>query len=152
MEEQTSNIKQAGLLYAARLLCWVHCAHPRQAWKVGRTNSEGRSGKFGGLPPASRAKTEMPAHQYESSLYATPPSGGVRFVFCAIPTGFVRVAHSTPWLLYAASPCGEAPDFRSPAARQLPICLSFQQRASGSIQMRSPGGHRYFIDIHATLS
>ena len=34
--------------------------------------------------------------------------------FCAIPTGFVRVAHSTPWLLYAASPCGEAPEFGLP--------------------------------------
>ena len=55
----------------------------------------------------------MPAHQYEASLYATPPSGGVRFVFFAIPTGFVRVAHSTPWLFYAASPCGEARKFRS---------------------------------------
>ena len=120
MEEQTSNIKQAGLLYAARLLCWVHCAHPRKDWKVRMTNSEGRSRMFGGLPPASRAKTEMPARQYESSLYATPPSGGVRFVFCAIPTGFVRVAHSTPWLLYAASPCGEARKFRSPGGSRAP--------------------------------
>ena len=50
----------------------------------------------------------MPRLQYVASLYATPPSGGVRFVFFAIPTGFVRVAHSTPWLLYAASPFGEA--------------------------------------------
>ena len=33
--------------------------------------------------------------------------------FFAIPTGFVRVAHSTPWLLYAASPYGEALKFRS---------------------------------------
>ena len=34
--------------------------------------------------------------------------------FFAIPTGFVRVAHSTPWLFYAASPYGEAHKFRSP--------------------------------------
>ena len=56
----------------------------------------------------------MSVHQYVASLCATPPSGGVRFVFFAIPTGFVRVAHSTPWLLYAASPYGEALKFRSP--------------------------------------
>ena len=55
----------------------------------------------------------MPMLQCLASLCATPPSGGVRFVFFAIPTGFVRVAHSTPWLLYAASPCGEARKFRS---------------------------------------
>ena len=55
----------------------------------------------------------MPRLQYVASLCATPPSGGVRFVFFAIPTGFVRVAHSTPWLPYAASPCGEAHKFRS---------------------------------------
>ena len=30
------------------------------------------------------------------------------------PSQVVRVAHSTPWLLYAASPCGEARKFRSP--------------------------------------
>jgi hypothetical protein len=37
----------------------------------------------------------MPMLQCLASLCATPPSGGVRFVFFAIPTGFVRVAHST---------------------------------------------------------
>ena len=70
----------------------------------------------------------MPVHQYEASLYATPPSGGVRFVFCAIPTGFVRVAHSTPWLLYAASPCGEALELGSPAslrAKHLNLTAAF---------------------------
>ena len=55
----------------------------------------------------------MPMLQCLASLCATPPSGGVRFVLFAIPTGFVRVAHSTPWLLYAASPYGEALKFRS---------------------------------------
>ena len=41
-----------------------------------------------------------------------PPHHPVGFglFFFAIPTGFVRVAHSTPWLFFAASPCGEAPD------------------------------------------
>ena len=45
-----------------------------------------------------------------------PPHHPVGFglFFFAIPTGFVRVAHSTPWLLYAASPYGEALKFRSP--------------------------------------
>ncbi|MBQ7023108.1 MAG: hypothetical protein IJN29_05970, partial [Akkermansia sp.] len=42
---------------------------------------------------------------------------GFGLFFCAIPTGFVRVAHSTPWLLYAASPYGEAPEFRLPVGR-----------------------------------
>ena len=49
----------------------------------------------------------MPVHQYEASLYATPPSGGVLFVFSlyprvwgfesslSSPTQVVRVAHST---------------------------------------------------------
>lgn len=55
----------------------------------------------------------MPMFQYLASLCATPPSGGVQFTFCAISTGFVRVAHSTPWLPYAASPYGEAHKFRS---------------------------------------
>ena len=59
----------------------------------------------------------MPSHQYVASLYATPPSGGVRFVFYAISTGFARVAHSTPWLFYAASPCGEAIEFGLPTGR-----------------------------------
>ena len=63
----------------------------------------------------------MPMFQYLASLCATPPSGGVRFALCAIATGFVRVAHSTPWLFFAASPCGEALKFRSPAARNTPI-------------------------------
>ena len=58
--------------------------------------------------PDERRGGIMPRLQYVASLYATPPSGGVLFVFFAFPTGFVRVAHSTPWLLYAASPCGEA--------------------------------------------
>ena len=67
----------------------------------------------------------MPRLQYVASLCATPPSGGVRFVFSlyprvwgfesslSSPTQVVRVAHSTPWLLYTASPCGEALKFRS---------------------------------------
>ncbi len=63
--------------------------------------------------PDERRGGIMPMLQCLASLCATPPSGGVRFVFFAIPTGFVRVAHSTPWLLYAASPCGEARKFRS---------------------------------------
>ena len=49
----------------------------------------------------------MPAHQYEAWLYATPPSGGVLFVFLPFPrvwgfesslsspTQVVCVAHST---------------------------------------------------------
>ncbi|MBQ7024387.1 MAG: hypothetical protein IJN29_12450, partial [Akkermansia sp.] len=49
--------------------------------------------------------------------------------FFMFPTGlglrvFAFFAHTGrsrcslhPWLLYAASPCGEAPDFASPAAR-----------------------------------
>jgi len=62
----------------------------------------------------------MPRLQYVALLFRlrahalrrdrVPPHHPVGFglFFFAIPTGFVRVAHSTPWLLYAASPCGEA--------------------------------------------
>ncbi len=37
---------------------------------------------------ARSAKTEMPRHQHVASLYATPPSGGVRFVFFRYSHGF----------------------------------------------------------------
>ena len=72
----------------------------------------------------------MPTHQFITLLYATPPSGGVRFVFSlyprvwgfesslSSPTQVVRVAHSTPWLLYAASPCGEALNLARLMARE----------------------------------
>lgn len=59
----------------------------------------------------------MPAHQYEASLYATPPSGGVRFVFLRYTHGFRSLCSLNPWLLYAASPCGEPPEFRLPVGR-----------------------------------
>ena len=67
----------------------------------------------------------MAAHQHKASLYATPPSGGVRFVFFAIPTGlglrvFAFFAHTgrslsrlQHGLFFAASPYGEALKFRS---------------------------------------
>ena len=67
----------------------------------------------------------MPMLLYVASLFRlrahalrrdrVPPHHPVGFglFFFAIPTGFVRVAHSTPWLLYAASPYGEARKFRS---------------------------------------
>ncbi|MBQ3218834.1 MAG: hypothetical protein IJB33_08185, partial [Akkermansia sp.] len=67
-------------------------------------------------------------YQYLAALYATPPSGGVRFVFFAIPTGFVRVAHSTPWLFFAASPCGEAPDLACLTAGWLAVLANTLNR------------------------
>ena len=90
----------------------------------------------------------MPMLQYVASLCATPPSGGVRFVFFAIPTGFVRVAHSTPWLLYAASPYGEALKFRSPASRQLPIYWRTQARSITTILIT----HRIFVITPTTYA
>jgi len=79
-------------------------------------------------------------YQYLVALYATPPSGGVRFVFFAIPTvwGFesslssptqvVRVAHSTPWLFFAASLCGEAPDLACLTAGWLAVLANTLNR------------------------
>ncbi len=93
---------------------------------------------------AHREKSEMPAHQYLASLFRLrahalrrdrvlphhPVGFGLFFALyprvwgfessLSTPTQVVRVAHSTPWLLYAASPCGEALKFRSlrsPACR-----------------------------------
>ncbi len=92
---------------------------------------------------ARSAKTEMPRLQYVASLCATPPSGGVRIVFFALyprvwgfesslssPTQVVRVAHSTPWLFYAASPYGKAPEFGQPC------------RSAGSPKTEAPGWGR----------
>ncbi len=44
----------------------------------------------------------MPVHQYEASLYATPPSGGVRFVFSLYPR--VSFALLTPHRGYFMPP------------------------------------------------
>ena len=44
----------------------------------------------------------MPVHQYEASLYATPPSGGVRFVFALYPR--VSFALLTPHRGYFMPP------------------------------------------------
>ena len=53
----------------------------------------------------------MPMYQYLAALYATSPSGGVRFVFFSL---YPRVSFAllTPHrgYFFAASPCGEAPD------------------------------------------
>ena len=44
----------------------------------------------------------MPVHQYEASLYATPPSGGVRFIFALYPR--VSFALLTPHRGYYMPP------------------------------------------------
>ena len=54
----------------------------------------------------------MPVHQYEASLYATPPSGGVRFVFALYPR--VSFALLTPHRGYYMPPRHAARLLNSP--------------------------------------
>ena len=82
----------------------------------------------------------MPMYQYLAALYATPPSGGVRFVFFAIPTGlglrvFAFFAHTgrslsrlQHGLFFAASPCGEAPDLACLTAGWLAVLANTLNR------------------------
>ena len=73
---------------------------------------------------ARSAKTEMPVHQYEALLFRlrahalrrdrVPPHHPVGFgLFLRYTHGFRSRCLLHPWLLYAALPCGEAPEFRS---------------------------------------
>ena len=94
--------------------------------------------------PDARRGGIMPMLQYVASLFRlrahalrrdrVPPHHPVGFVLIfspfprvwgfesslSSPTQVVRVAHSTPWLLYAASPCGEAPEFGLPCRQAGP--------------------------------
>ena len=80
--------------------------------------AQGVSPGLGGInylnPDAGRGGI-MPTHQFITLLYATPPSGGVRFVFSSDPT-VPPLTRLHRGLLYAARTCAGSKS-GEPAAR-----------------------------------